>query len=183
MLTKKKINKSAEKIKFQILKRFDNMSDYDNSDFEKSSKIIHFDNLTLEYQQDILEKVKLAKYELPIIISNVNHSTFLLLTSENFHYVEDKKYEKLSLSDFIGGYPDEDEFDNIEEKSELEGLAYQEVPTKVEGNIIPFLLHKKDGTELPIKLSSGKGLYALWNTFNVIELVGQKYSVSDYENK
>jgi hypothetical protein len=117
--------KSAQKLKSQILTRFDNMSSSDNSNLENISKVIHFDKLPLEYQQGILEKVKLAKYELPIIISIVSPTIFLLLTSENFHYVEKRKYEKLALIDFIGGSPNEDELDNIAEKRELEGLKYQ----------------------------------------------------------
>ncbi len=168
-----KIYKTASKIKEQILARFDSQADYKNSDFKNNSKIIHFDDLTLERKSNILGNLELNKFELPVIISTVSNDHYLVLTTENFHYFENGSYEKLPLSDFDWGTTDEDEINDYYE--EREGIIAKE-----EGHIIKFHLYRKENKDFTIKITSGGGLFAFWNTLRVVELVGRKYIIEDY---
>ena len=171
-----KFIKSAEKIKEQILNRFDENSDYYNSDFKNLSKVLHFEDFSQEIRDIVLSRIKLREYEIPIILSFVDFDVFLLLTTENFHYIENKSYNEIKLSHFSWGTPNEEEIDKFEEETGM-------IITKEEGHIVKFYLHRKDETDLEIKIYSGAGLYSLWNTFNVIELVGRKYRISEYQDK
>lgn len=170
-----KFVKSSEQIKSQILNRFDKNSDYLNYEFKVWSKVLHFEDFSQEIQNIVLNETKLNEYEIPIILSYVDLNIFLLLTTENFHNIENSIYNKIELSNFEGGTPDEDEIDKFEDET---GGIY----TKNEGHIVKFYLHKKDNTDLEIKIYSGGGLYSLWNTFKTFELVGRKCLILEYQS-
>ena len=89
-----KFIKSAERIKKQILHQFDKKSDYFNTDFKIWSKVLHFEDFSQEIQDNVLTEIQLKQHEIPIILSYVDFNIFLLLTTENFHYIENDIYNK-----------------------------------------------------------------------------------------
>ncbi len=166
-----KIVKTPNQVAEQIERWFLMYFNKEKSSFNGSELFTIFDHLYFETQNELIRKVELDKFEIPVLVLSVSNNEYILITTERFIRIYDSGTESLFYS-------------NFQCHRGFKSIAVEQhngrklVGVKMEGHLAEFGLEKKDGQIVYWLIPTGSLGFAFWNLTNKFEIIGRRYLVN-----
>lgn len=164
-----KFIKTANQIAEQIERWFLLYHKKEKSSFNGSELFTIFNHLYFEQQNDLLRRMELNKYEIPVLVLRLKDNEFLVNTTERFLRVSSSTTESVYYTDFKShrGYG-----------SIADAVRFN---VKIDGNFADFGLEKQNGEITYWLIPTGRPGYGFWNVTKKFGIVGRNYIIKEYE--
>lgn len=119
--------------------------------------------------QQLNDKLRLHKFEIPVLILLTGTDSFIVNTTERFIHISGADIEAINYTDFdchLG-------FVSILEKQNPNRTAVKGI--KTEGSFQEFGIKSKFGTTTYWTVPTGKPGFSFWNVTNKCEIIGRRF--------
>lgn len=162
--------KTANEVAEQIERWFLLYHKKEKPAFNGSEAFTIFNHLYYEQQNDLIRRMQLNKYEIPVLVLKLRDNGFLINTTERFLLPGHPATESVYYADFKwhkGFKPP-----SLENRTNV----------KLHGSYADFGLQKQNDEIVYWSLPAGKPGFAFWNVTKKFHIIGRKYIIKDYDN-